>query len=63
MRAIDRIFMKQEIYHFVTVDRDNWRWDSTTQKLETTDSSHWLKAYEGLFVDTSTGEVRRRYKN
>lgn len=62
MRTIDKIFIKQEINHFVTVDRDNWRWDSTTRKLETTDRSHWLKENEGLFVDTETGKVKRRYK-
>ena len=62
MKVIDRIFTKQEIFHYVSVDRDNWRWDSTTNKLETTDTSHWLKNNESLYVDTETGKVKRRYK-
>ena len=62
MRAIEIILVKQEIHHFESVDRDNWRWDPTSNKLETIDASHWLKGNEGLFVNTETGKVQRKYK-
>jgi hypothetical protein len=52
----------KELYLLILTKRekDNYRWDSTQQKLETTDTSHWLGENEKLMVNINTGEVRTK---
>ena len=61
MRAIDRIFIKQELVHILVIDKGNW--DFTGGKFYTEDTNHWLATNQMVECNTTTGEVRRRYKN
>ena len=61
MRTIDKIFVKQEINHILVIDKDNWNF--TGGKLYTEDVNHWIATNQVIEVETTTGEVRRRYKD
>ena len=61
MKTIDRIFVRQEINHILVIDKDNWNF--TGGKLYSEDTNHWLATNQVVECSTTTGEVRRRYKD